>query len=132
MAKGIGDVLYNLLSNDVDVSAIVGTNIFPFLAVENVNYPYIVFSQSGLEPTNEKDGVSCLDKIEVEIEMYSETLAEVEDLADKVRVLLDRYTGTVETLIIQSATFLAEETGYSDIDRVFLKMHSYSFRHQKA
>lgn len=132
MAKGIGDVIYNLLSNDVDVSAIVGTNIFPYLAIESVAYPYIVYSQTGLEPTNEKDGVSCLDKIEVEIEMYSETLAEVEDLADKVRTVLDRYNGTVETLIIQSATFLAEDMGYSDIDRVFLKMQSYSFRHQKA
>ncbi len=128
MAKGIGDVLYSLLSNDAPVSALVGTKIFPFLAIEDVKEPYIVFESGGLEPTDTKDGVSCLDKETWDISMYSDTLAEVEDLADKVRNVLDRYSGTVETIVVQSSTFLGEDGTYDDEDRLYIKVQSYSFR----
>ena len=36
MAKGIGDVIYSLLSNSTDVTDIVSTRIYPFLAIEDV------------------------------------------------------------------------------------------------
>jgi len=128
MAKGIGDVIYNLLSNDGPVSTLVDTNIFPFLAIEDIPAPYIVFESGGVEPTDTKDGVSCLDKEVWDVSMYSETLAEVEDLADKVRTVLDRYSGTVETLVIQSTTFQGEDGAYDDEDRLYIKVQSYSFR----
>lgn len=128
MAKGIGDVLYSLLSNDTDVSAIVGTKIFPFLAVDDIAYPYIVYTIEGIEPTDEKDGVSCLDIQSVDIELYSETLSEVKDLSIKVRNVLDRYSGTTEGIEIQSSSLQGEDGGYADEDRVFMQVQSYNFR----
>ena len=128
MAKGLGDVLYNLLSNDVDVSAIVGTNIFPFIAVEDIAYPYIVYTLGGVDPTQTKDGQSPLDTVTVNIELYTETLEELEDLGNKTRTLLDRYSGIVETVCIQSMSFTAEDFGYADEDRVYIKIQSYSVR----
>jgi len=127
MAKGIGDVIYNLLSNDANVSAIVGTKIFPYVAVDDIAYPYIVYSSEGIEPTDTKDGQSELDKNEWDIEMYSETLSEVEDLADKVRTVLDRQSGTTETVVVDHTTFIGENGGYADEDRVFLKIQTYRF-----
>lgn len=127
MAKGIGDVIYTLLNGDANVSAIVGTKIFPYVAVESEAYPYIVFTQEGLEPTDTKDGVSELDKSTWDIECYSETLSEVEDLADKVRAVLDRYKGTTQTIVVDHTTFLSEGGGYADADRVFMKIQSYKF-----
>ena len=128
MAKGLGDVLYNLLSNNVDVSAIVGTNIFPFIAVEDIACPYIVYTLEGVDPTQTKDGQSPLDTVTVNIELYTETLEELEDLGNKTRTLLDRYGGIVETVCIQSMSFTAEDYGYADEDRVYIKIQSYSVR----
>jgi hypothetical protein len=128
MAKGIGDVLYNLLSNDVDVSAIVGTKIYPFIAIEDVQDPYIVYTIEGVDPTQDKDGPSVLDTITVNIELYTETLSELEDLGNKVRALLDRNSGIIETICVQSISFTAEDSGYADEDRVYLKIQSYSIR----
>ena len=35
----IGKAIFNLLSNDAPVAAIVGANIQPYLSIENTAYP---------------------------------------------------------------------------------------------
>ena len=126
----IGKVIYNILTNDSDVSAIISTKVYNSLAVEDVAYPYVVYELSGREFDDTKDGKSELDTLDYNIEIYSETLNEVNDLALKIRNALDRYSGTNSGLVIQSVHFTAEDVGYSDVDRVYLKMQNYSFRYE--
>ena len=128
MAKGIKDVIYNKLSNTANVTAIVGTKIYPFLAISKVVEPYIVFEQTAIEPTDDKDGVSDLDTILFNVEMYSKTPSELEDLATKVRTVFDRFSGTVETIVVQSIQFTGEDGGYADADRVFMKIQQFRAR----
>ena len=128
MAKGVGDVLYSILSNDTNISAIVGTKIYPFLAIEDVVYPYIVYTIEGVDPTQTDDGVSVLDVNSANIEIYSEDLSENETLSKYVRNALDRYKGTVEGIEVQSISFRSEGGGYADADRVYLKIQDYSLR----
>jgi hypothetical protein len=125
----LGKSIYNLLSNDANVSAIVGTKIFPYLAVDNIAYPYIVYSNNDSEFTDTKDGKSTLDIASYDIEIYSETITELSDLTTKVRNALDRYSGTVEGIDIQSIKYNAQDYGYADEDRVFIMIQSYSIRH---
>jgi len=124
----IGKAIYNLLSNDATVNGIVSNKIFPFLAKEDIIFPYIVYSQTSLEPIEFKDGVSDLDTIEYEVEMWTDNPIGLKALADAVRDVLDRYSGTVEGLVIQSVKFNGENMGYNDEDRLYLAMQSYSFR----
>jgi|TARA_Y100000310_G_scaffold169451_1_gene169495 hypothetical protein len=131
MAKSINDVIYSKLSNDGDVSAIVGTKIYPYLAIENIKYDYIVYEQTGVEPTDCKDGASTLDTVLFNIEMYSKTPSDLEDLSTKVRTVLDRFGGTVETIVVQSIQFTGEDSGYADEDRVFMKIQQYRARIEK-
>ncbi len=128
MAKGVGDVIYSLLSNDTDVAALVGTKIYPYMGIEDIAYPYIVYDNMGVEPTQCKDAPSSLDTVSVQIELYSETLSEIEDLGNKVRTALDRVSGTTETVVVQSISFRDEDGGYADEDRVYVKIQSYNFR----
>jgi len=125
----IGDVIYTLLSNDADVSALVSTRIYPSLAIENVVYPYIVYETTGNEPTDDKDGKSSIDTLDYDIEIYTETLDQLNDLSTKVRNVLDRYSGTVSGKQIQSMQYTADNTGYSDDNRVYLKMQNYDIRY---
>ena len=125
----LGKCIYSILTNDTDISAIVGTKVFPALAIEDVAYPYIAYEQEEHETSDTKDGKSCLDIIRYDIEIYSETLSEINDLGIKIRNALDRYKGTVEGLEIQTITYLAEDMGYSDEDRLYLKIQTYSFRY---
>jgi hypothetical protein len=123
-----GKCIYNILSNDANVSATVGTKIFPSLGIENIAYPYIVYEMVNLDPTDTKDGVSCLDTEEFEIEIYTKNPSDMSTLGTDVRNALDRYTGTVEGINIQSIKYNAENSGYTDGDRIYLKMQSYSIR----
>ncbi len=132
MAKDIGDVIYNLLSNDSAVSAIVGTKIKPFISIEDVASPYIVYDIIGLEPTDTKDGVSDLDTVEFDVEMYTKTPQKLKDLNIKVRNVLDRHSGTTETIKIQSITYLGEDGDYSDDERVYIKIQNYKARIDKS
>lgn len=125
----IGDVIYSLLSNDAAVGALVSTRIYPSLAIENVVYPYIVYEQTGNEPTNDKDGPSTLDTLTYDIEIYTKSLNESNDLGVKVRKVLDRHAGTTNSKVIQSVKYNTENSGYDDKDRVHLKMQMYDFRY---
>jgi len=130
IAKGIGDVIYSLLSNNAPVAAIVGTKIYPYLAVDDLAYPYIVYTIEGNDAEQNNDGI-CTDIVSVNIECYSETLGEVEDIGNKCRTALDRVSGTTETIKVQSISFRNEDGGYADEDRVFIKIQNYSFRIEK-
>ena len=125
----IEDVIYSLLTDDAAVSALVSDRVYPSLAIKDVVYPYIVFEQVGNDPTDDKDGVSSLDTLSYDIEIYTQTPEKMNDLGVKVRKVLDRYAGTVNTKVIQSVKYNTENSGYSDDDRVYLKMQNYSFRY---
>ena len=128
MAKGIGDVIYSLLSNSTDVTDIVSTRIYPFLAIEDVVYPYLVYTIENVDPTVSNCGASQLDKVTFNLEIYTKTLGQLEDLGNKVRAALDRYKGTTETIDVQIIAYQNEDYGYADEDRVNLKIQSYLTR----
>lgn len=127
----LGKCIYNILSNDANVSALVGTKIYPSMAIEDIAYPYIVYEQISNDPTNDKDGVSTLDVVNFDVEIFTKTPQTIATLSGYVRDALDRYSGTVEGEIIQSITFMSEGSGYSDTDRVFMKIFNINIRHQR-
>ena len=131
MAKGIKDVIYSLLSNNASVNNIVVNKIFPYLAQDNVDVPYLVFDLTGLEPTDCKDGVSGLDTLLFDIEMYHDDPDLLETLSTNVRTVLDRHSGTTETVVVQSIQYTGEDGGYSAEDKVFIKVQTYKARIEK-
>lgn len=124
----IGDVIFSLLSNDATVSGIVGVKIFPSIAMENIDLPYIVYEESDNQPTNTKDGKSELDVVSYDIEIYSSNPTDLSTLSYAVRNCLDRYTGIVSGKRINSIKYVSENTGYSLEDRLYLRMHNYDIR----
>jgi len=108
----IGKSIYNILSNTGNVSALVGTRIFPNVAPQTTAFPFIIYDVTGVEPTNTKDGVSTLDTNDVMISVYSNTYSEASSLAQLVRIAMDRLpTNTYAGEDIQSSEF----QGYNDI-----------------
>ena len=108
----IGKSIYNILANTANVSALVGTRIFPNVAPQTTAFPFIIYDVTGVEPTNTKDGVSTLDTNDVMISVYSNTYSEASSLAQLVRIAMDRLpTNTYAGEDIQSSEF----QGYNDI-----------------
>jgi len=92
----IGKAIYYLLSNDIDVSGIVGTRIYQDMPPQDSAFPFIVYTVISTAPTNTKDysTKSVLDAVQVQIDMYSRKVTEINNLATYVRNQLDGYTGT--------------------------------------
>lgn len=106
-----GLAIYNLLSNDSDVSDLVSTRIFPNVAKNTTAFPFIVYDVDSESPTPTKDGVSILDVDTVTVSGYSKTYIQASDLARKIRTALDRKSGTYGGIEVQSIFF----TGYDDL-----------------
>ena len=108
----IGYAIYNILSTDSDVAAIVSTRIFPNVARESTAFPFLIYTTNGVDPNDTKDGASTLDTNDVMISCYSETYSQASDLAQKIRVAMDRINeGTYGGEQIQSSQFQS----YNDI-----------------
>lgn len=76
--------LYSTLSGAAPVSAIVGTDIYPDAAPQELDPPFIVYNRIGTEPTTTIHGTVVATKVTFEVLCLAETRAVVEDLADKV------------------------------------------------
>lgn len=108
----IGKSIYDILVNDTDVSALVSTRIFPNVAPQTTTFPFIIYDVTGVSPNDTKEGPSTLDTNDVMISCYSETYSEASDLAQKIRVAMDRINeGVYNDETIQSSQFQS----YNDI-----------------
>jgi|TARA_R110000823_G_scaffold242437_2_gene366886 hypothetical protein len=108
----IGKAIYNILSTTGNVSALVGTRIFPNVAPQTTALPFIIYDVNGVQPNDTKDGVSTLDTNDVMISCYSETYSQASDLAKKIRIAMDRIAeGSYGGEQIQSSQFQS----YNDI-----------------
>lgn len=108
----IGKSIYNILYNDNDVRTLVATRIFPNVAPQTTEFPFIIYDVTGVSPNDTKDGASTLDTNDVMISCYSETYSQASDLAQKVRIAMDRINqGDYGGETIQSSQFQS----YSDI-----------------
>jgi hypothetical protein len=108
----IGKAIYNILSNNTDVVNLVDTRIFPNVAPQTTEFPFIIYDVNGVQPNDTKDGPSTLDTNDVMISCYSETYSQASDLAKKIRIAMDRIPDAeYATIKIQSSQF----QGYNDI-----------------
>ena len=108
----IGKAIYNILNGDNAVRTLVGTRIFPNVAPQTTEFPFIIYDVNGVTPNDTKDGVSTLDTNSVMISCYSETYSQASDLAKKIRIAMDRINeGTYNDEQIQSSQFQS----YNDI-----------------
>ena len=108
----IGKSIYNILSTTTNISNLVGTRIFPNVAPQTTTFPFIIYDVTGVQPNDTKDGASTLDTNDVMISCYSETYSQASDLAQKIRVAMDRINeGTYGGEQIQSSKFQS----YNDI-----------------
>ena len=109
-----GLAIYKILSTDVDVSTLVGVRIFPNVAKNSTQFPFIIYDVNGETPTNDKDGVSTLDTDSLMVSCYSKTYIEAADLALKIRTALDMVKGTFGGVEIQSIQYVGYDGLFDD------------------
>lgn len=84
----IGKYIYQFLTGDTAVNAIVSGNVFPVVADVEVNYPFVAYMRTGINADYTKDGQSC-DTVTVNIVCVADNYTASVDLANAVRAALD-------------------------------------------
>ena len=112
----IGRAIYNILSNDSNVSARVGTKIFPNKIQIDNKMPAIVYQVVTTSPSNTKNGASNLDVISVDITAFALTYNDANLLAVDIRNALDyQYTDTtISGIDLQHISFQGLSDEYDE------------------
>lgn len=126
MKSGIG--IFNLLSNDADVSAIVDNRIFPVLSSKNAALPFVTYDTITVQPNDTKTGASKIDDVDIEIVCHSATYQTASDLADAARAALDRSNVTLDGVTIDSIQFQSGNIEVTDTPRKFMVVLEFKVR----
>ena len=106
----IGKLIYSRLSTDGSITAYIGTKIYPDITPQNVQYPFVVYTITNSLPVDYKDGQSNLEEITLQIDVYTQSYDDTQDLANLIRNRLDRFTGTVEGIDVQTIKYMSSDS----------------------
>ena len=106
----IGKLIYSRLSTDGSITAYIGTKIYPDITPQNVQYPFVVYTITNSLPVDYKDGQSNLEEITLQEDVYTQSYDDTQDLANLIRNRLDRFTGTVEGVEVQTIKYVSSDS----------------------
>ena len=106
----IGKLIYSRLSTDGSITAYVGTKIYPDITPQNVQYPFVVYTIVNSLPVDFKDGQSNLEEITLQIDVYTQSYDDTQELANLIRNRLDRFTGIVEGIDVQTIKYMSSDS----------------------
>ena len=112
----IGKVIYGRLTTDTTITNICGLNIFPDIAPQNVQYPFMVYTIINSLPVDFKDGQSNLEEITIQIDVYTNNYETTQTLANTVRNRLDRFVGTVNNISVQTIKYMSSSSQVYNAD----------------
>ena len=123
-----GKAIYNLLRTDSDITNLVGGRIYPQIASQGADFPFIVYLLVDVDPSDTKSGVSTLDQSRYDIVVASKTYSEVSTITELVRNRLDRYSGTVESVVIDSIQFQSVDADNDPATETYVTSSEYIIR----
>lgn len=80
--------VFNVLTADADVTALVLDRIFRDIAAENCKYPYVTWFLIGGEPLNDIDEPATIDRMHFQVNCYGKNESEVYTVYKAVRSAL--------------------------------------------
>ena len=123
-----GKAIYNLLRTDDDITNLVSSRIYPQIASQGADFPFIVYLLVDVDPSDTKSGVSTLDQSRYDIVVASKTYSEVSTITELVRNRLDRYSGTVESVVIDSIQFQSVDADNDPATETYVTSSEYIIR----
>lgn len=105
-------VLRTALVGNTSVTSMVGTRIYPLLAPKTAALPFITWRRSGISREHTLAGPMGMPNVSVEMQSFAATYEDVRQLADRVRVVLDGYGGTVNNVEVKHVSLEQESDDF--------------------
>lgn len=123
-----GKAIYSLLSNSTAVGNICGDRIYPEIAQQTAQTPFIIYTIQSATPSGSKTGTSTLDEVQFEIITFSEDYAQAMDLGTAARGALDRVGGVINGVQVQSIDFKTQGVDYDFTTNTHMLVQVYDMR----
>ena len=123
-----GKAIYTILTEDAGVSAIVGNKVYPQIAAQGAAFPFVVYVLQDNSPSDTKSGVSTLDEVRYDIVAAAETYTELSSLTERIRLALDRYTGDIGGVEIDSIQFIDLDVDNDPATETYVSSSEYILR----
>ena len=85
--------IFQILSKDEALAKMVGKNIYPLVAEEDVKLPFITFTKSSVVPSYYKVGVAD-DKVSFTVNIVANDYITTVNIAERIRQLLEGRTSS--------------------------------------
>ena len=123
-----GKAIYTILTEDAGVSTIVGNKVYPQIAAQGAAFPFVVYVLQDNSPSDTKSGPSTLDEVRYDIVAAAETYTELSSLTERIRLALDRYTGTISGVVIDSIQFIDLDVDNDPATETYVSSSEYILR----
>ena len=131
-----GKAIYYLLKDSTAVGNLCADRIYPEIAQQDADVPFIAYTITDTTPSGTKSGSSDLDTARVELFIVSDDYAEAMDLGIAVRGALDRQGGDIgpagSTVAVQSIDFDTSDVDFDQEQGVYITEHTYNMRIQRT
>jgi len=110
--KSPEQALRSVLLNDATVSAAIGTKVFPVLAPADVELPFITYRRAAIEREQTLGLPMGVPRVTIDFVVYALTYEAAREAADAVRLALDGYSGTVDTVTVRQTSLENESDDF--------------------
>lgn len=116
----VGKEIKSLLENDSNVSKYIDNRVFPIVANEGTEFPFVVYRRIGYSPLSNKDYMN--EKVQVEITVLSQKYDEGVNVADAVATALNqKQTNIIDEIIISNIS--EDYSSDTFIQKLFLDIY---------
>lgn len=115
----IEESLYYKLSHDTNVSALVGTRVYPVRFPQSVTLPCLTYQRISTPRLHTHDKAGGTAHPRFQITAWDDDPKTVKGVVDAVRVCLDGYVGTVQTVKIQAILSDDENMSYEPESQLY-------------
>ena len=124
----VGIAIFNILTADANLAALVSDRIYPEMAPENVVAPFVVYSIRSVDPKDTKSASSGLDVSRVEFYVCGPDYANVQTINATVRLAIERQEGNFDGVAIQSVQYNDEDCDFDIDTRDYVSEMRFTFR----
>ncbi len=113
----IESALYSYLSTKASITALVSTRIYPQVAPDSGDYPFITYNVISESHDHAMQGATGLANPSLQVDVWAETIADRVAVSESLRNALDGFTGNMgtENLSIRNC-FLQNRANFNEND----------------
>ena len=126
MSLQVGKAIYNILSNDANVTSRVHNKIYPLIADTCTTFPFIVYRRTGIEPSDSKDRFIYSENTYVEVVIASDKYNESIEIADLVKDALQGKKGNYSGINIHDIRMTNADEDY--IEDTFIQNLTFNIK----